>query len=154
MRAIYPGHLYELDHLDGGAKSQLQFVSRAPLHPPIEGVINQEVLRALIDRVQVLDAEVPWIGNQQILHHLRMALALHEARAMLRHVEKGEIRPERVIIGTDGHFVLTEVAAPGIDARSAETSGSARQGESPVTEGQAPSDPAARALPLTSPEDR
>lgn len=33
------------------------------------------------------------------------------------------------------------IAAPGIDARSAETgTGSARQGESPVTEGQAPSD--------------
>lgn len=106
MRVLEPGHLYELDHLDGGGKTLLQFVSRAPLHQPVEGVINQEVLRALIDRVQLLHAEVPWAGNDEILHHLRMALALHEARAMLRHVEKGHILPEVLPVGGDGHFVL------------------------------------------------
>lgn len=106
MRVLVPGHRYELDHLDGSGKTVLQFVSRAPLHEPQEGVINQEVLRAIIDRVQLLDSEVPWEGNRQILMHLRMALALHEARALLRHVEKGEIKPELVAVGADGHFLI------------------------------------------------
>lgn len=106
MRCVVPGHTYELDHLDGDGKTILQFVSRAPLHEPKEGVINQEVLRALIDRVYVLDAEVPWEGNQQIIHHLRMALALHEARAFLRHVEKGYVQPELLPVGSDGHIQI------------------------------------------------
>lgn len=108
MKVIEPGHRYELDHLDGNGKTTLQFVSRAPLHEPAEGVINQEVLRALIDRVQLLNSEVPWSGNAEILHHLRMALALHEARAMLRHVEKGHILPETLPVGSDGHFMIAD----------------------------------------------
>jgi hypothetical protein len=106
LRAITPGHVYVLDHLDGDNKSYLKFVSRPPLHEPREGVINQEVLRVLIDRVQFLDSEVPWQGNTEILHHLRMALALHEARAFLRHVEKGEIQPETLPVGRDGHIQI------------------------------------------------
>jgi len=107
MMVIYPGHTYELAHLDGEGTTRLQFVSRAPLHPPLEGVTNQEVIRALIDRVKVLNAEVPWEGNALILHHLRMALTLHEARAMLRHVEKGQLEPEHVRLDDHGHFALT-----------------------------------------------
>jgi hypothetical protein len=106
MKVITPGHVYSLDHLDGPGRTLLNFVSRAPLHEPREGVINQEVLRALIDRVQFLNSEVPWQGNAQILHHLRMALALHEARAFLRHVEKGEIQPETLPVGRDGHMQI------------------------------------------------
>lgn len=113
MKVLVPGHTYELDHLDGNGKTRLQFVSRAPLHEPAEGVINQEVLRALIDRVQLLDAEVPWSGNIEILKHLRMALALHEVRALLRHVEKGQILPELLSTGADGHFQL--IAVEGFD---------------------------------------
>ncbi|MCP1550654.1 MULTISPECIES: hypothetical protein [Methylorubrum] len=112
MKVLTPGHRYELDHLDGSGKTILQFVSRKPLHEPQEGVINQEVLRAIIDRVQVLDGEVPWEGNRQILMHLRMALALHEARAMLRHVEKGEIKPELLPVGADGHFIVQGASHP------------------------------------------
>lgn len=106
MKVIYPGHLYELDHLDGDRKTPLQFVSRPPLHPAKEGVTNQEVLRVLIDRVKVLDAEKPWAGNSEILFHLRMALGLHEARALTRHIEKGKLQPESVPVGEGGHFIL------------------------------------------------
>src|SRR5262245_26997718 len=106
MRALKAGHLYELDHLDGSGHTMLQFVQREPHHEPKEGVINQEVLRALIDRVQVLDSERPWEGNQAILYHLRIALVLHEVRAMMRKVEKDELQPELVSVGDDGHFIL------------------------------------------------
>ena len=107
MRTIYKGHEYLLDHLDGDSKTRLQFVQRAPLHPPKEGVTNQEVIRAIIDRVKVLNAEVPWEGNSQILYHLRMALLLHETRAMERHVEKHGLEVEKVATDEDGHFLLT-----------------------------------------------
>ena len=107
MKSIYPGHRYELDHLDGEGKTTLQFVRREPLHSPVEGVINQEVLRALIDRVRVLDAEVPWFGNAQIIYHLRMAIALHEMRAMQRNIEKHGYPIEDAAVGPDGHLVIT-----------------------------------------------
>jgi hypothetical protein len=111
MKVVEPGHAYDLDHLDGSGTTRIQFVSRPPLHASVEGVTNQEVIRALIDRVKVLDAEVPWSGNAQILHHLRMALALHEARAMLRHVEKGQLEPEFVELDAHGHFALRRADA-------------------------------------------
>lgn len=106
MKVVVPGHDYELDHLDGDNKTRLQFVSRPPLHDHIEGVTNQEVIRALIDRVKVLDSEVRWEGNDKILWHLRMVIALHEARAIIRHVEKGYIKPEELLLGEDGHIQL------------------------------------------------
>jgi hypothetical protein len=105
MRVMYPGHLYALDHLDGSKVTRLQFIQRQPHHKGKEGVTNQEVLRALIDRVEFLDRELPHMVNEQILHHLRMALVLHEARALVRHVEKGELKPEQVCLNqADGHF--------------------------------------------------
>lgn len=84
----------------------LQFIQRLPYHLKKEGVLNQEVLRALIDRVKVLNAEVPWEGNKEILYHLRMALVLHESRALFRKVEKKELDPEHLPVGDDGHFII------------------------------------------------
>jgi hypothetical protein len=106
MKVLVPGHTYELDHLDGPNKTVLQFVSRWPLHDPEEGVTNQEVLRAVIDRVQFLDSEVRWPLNDQIIWHLRQAIALHEARAFLRHIEKGVLHPEELPLGADGHIII------------------------------------------------
>lgn len=106
MRPIYPGHLYILNHLDGPGKTTIQFVQRAPLHEPKEGITNQEVLRAVIDRVKQLDREVPWSGNAEIIFHLRMAIALHENRALLRHVEKHNFAIEHSELGPDGHLLI------------------------------------------------
>lgn len=108
MKAIIPGHSYELSHLDGDGYETLNFVRRPPYHEPFEGTTNQEVCRVLIDRIKTLDREVPWEGNKQILYHLRMVIALHEGRALLRHVEKHGFEIENVRTGTDGHFVLVE----------------------------------------------
>lgn len=107
MRIVVPGHLYELDHLDGARKSFLQFVDRGHGRDT-EGTLNQEVIRALIDRVQYLDAEKPWPLNHEIVHHLRMALTLHEARALCRKVEKQTLQPEVLATGADGHFIFLE----------------------------------------------
>lgn len=58
--------------------------------------------------------------------------------AVAEHIGIGYVTT--VYAGDRPVFEIEVRAAPGIEARSAETSGSARQGESPVTEGQAPSD--------------
>ncbi|MBY3543703.1 hypothetical protein HFN71_28895 [Rhizobium laguerreae] len=106
MNSIYPGHKYQLSNLDGDGVQTLQFVQRAPLHEPQQGVTNQEVIRAIIDRVKFLDGEVPWEGNALIIYHLRMAIALHEARAVFRHIEKHDFAIEFCALDDDGHLRL------------------------------------------------
>lgn len=110
MRVLDKGHCYQLDHLDGVGTQTLQFCNREGGRQ-IEGVTTQEVIRALIDRTWYCNDCLPWSGNKLVVDHLRMALMLHEVRAMIRGVEKGEIRPEFVKIGTDSHFFLDESAS-------------------------------------------
>lgn len=98
------GHRYALSHLDGDKETVIQFVQRGPLHDPIEGVTNQEVLRSVIDRVKVLDSEKAWHGNDLILMHLRQAIALHESRALEMKISKGAADVEFYETGDDGHF--------------------------------------------------
>jgi len=49
---------------------------------------NQEVLRALIDRIKFLDKQKYHRFNKDILYYLRMALILHEERHLERLVEE------------------------------------------------------------------
>jgi hypothetical protein len=111
VKCLIPGHLYQIDHLDGQEKQSIQFVDRNHGRAT-EGTFNQELLRVLIDRIQFLESEKPWPLNEDILNHLRMALALHEARALCRKVEKGTLIPERLAAGTDGHFIYKAKACP------------------------------------------
>lgn len=118
MKIIEPGHIYELNWLDCKPQSsndldkpwmrnganQLIFVNREKTPHP--GAQTQEVIRALINRTQHCDNCLRWEGNDLIIHHLRMALVLHEARALGRKTEKGYIKPELIITDADGHFKL------------------------------------------------
>lgn len=109
MKVTEAGHVYELDQLDDTHRAILTFVKRdgdaENKHP---GVQNQEVLRALIDRVKYLEAQVPHEVNKAILFHLRMAFVLHESRALERRVAKlTNFEPENIATGPDGHFLLT-----------------------------------------------
>lgn len=107
MKIIDPGHHYSLASIDGKLKQALIFVKRFREGNNHAGTTNQEVLRVLIDRVKFLDAERPWEGNREILANLRQALVLHEARALIRKVEKDELLPEQVAVDLkDGHFQL------------------------------------------------
>ena len=110
MMIVEPGHVYKLHAIDGaeGESETLRFVNREPgsEHP---GTQTQEVLRALIDRTMHCDNCLRWAGNDKIIHHLRMALVLHEARALERKTEKGIIQPENVSTSAqDGHFTIHE----------------------------------------------
>ena len=103
MKIIEPGHIYQLVHQDGSGAGVLVFVNRED-GTEHEGTQTQEVLRALIDRTQHCDRCLRWDGNDQIIAHLRAALVLHEARALERKTAKGEIEPEKIETGPDGHF--------------------------------------------------
>lgn len=124
MKIIEPGHVYELNWLDGApdvavypagsviprqlyvAPHQLTFVNRekGTEHP---GTQTQEVLRALIDRTRHCDRCLRWPGNDEIIRHLQLALVLHEARALERKTLKGILTPEAIETGPDGHFKLS-----------------------------------------------
>lgn len=111
MKIVEPGHIYDLDWLDGqpaadDTSNRLIFVNREE-GTEHAGTQTQEVLRALIDRTQHCDDCLRWEGNDLIIHHLRMALVLHESRALARKTEKGLILPESVATGEDGHFKLS-----------------------------------------------
>ena len=108
MKVIETGHIYALRWLDGvpvQKENRLIFVNRETgrEHP---GTQTQDVLRVLIDRTQHCHSCLPHRVNDSIIYHLRMALALHEARALERKAEKGLYAPEKVMIGADGHFAL------------------------------------------------
>ena len=110
MVIVEPGHVYRLKSIDGADNEAetLRFVNREPgsEHP---GTQTQEVLRSLIDRTMHCDNCLRWAGNDKIIYHLRMALALHEARAIERKTEKGIIQPELIYVSAqDGHFTIHE----------------------------------------------
>jgi hypothetical protein len=109
MRAVEAGHIYELDCVDKVDEADieiLRFVNREPGHEH-PGTQTQEVTRALIDRTMHCDNCLRWWGNDLIIYHYRMALVLHEMRALERKTEKGIIAPElKVTSPSDGHFVL------------------------------------------------
>ncbi len=90
MKVLDPGHEYELDALDGAQANRLVFVKRAGegypgnvgSHP---GTIMQEVLRALIDRSEYVNGQIPSYWTEAALWYLRRAVWCFEARAALRH---------------------------------------------------------------------
>jgi hypothetical protein len=113
MRIIEPGHIYEFANMDFKIENpkhkhsqQIEFLNReeGKKHP---GIQTQDVIRAAINRTQHCDRCLRWEGNDLIIYHLRMALVLHEARALIRKVEKEELKPELVSLNEDGHFTLT-----------------------------------------------
>jgi N-acetylglucosamine kinase-like BadF-type ATPase len=110
MRVLDPGHRYALDNLETEGGTILQFRKDPALHDGdgYEGPSCQEVLRAVIDRVQELNREKPDIENAIIIHDLRHAIAAFEARALRRRVEKDGLEIEKVPVDTDGHLLLAK----------------------------------------------
>lgn len=105
VKVLEKGHIYELPNLDGNGIQKIEFVNRED-GTEHEGIQSQQLLAVLIDRTRHCDDCLRWEGNDQIIHHLRMALVLHEARALLRKTEKGQLKPEEINVGEDGHFIV------------------------------------------------
>lgn len=112
MKVLTAGHQYLLSNIksnDGGKDvNTLKFYNeKGASKDEITGTSNQEVLRALIDRVKYLDNELPHSFNKEIIYHLRKALALHEARHLTRMVDK-DVAVENFPVGDDGHFICLD----------------------------------------------
>lgn len=111
MRVIRPGHVYELDNVDGDDKQHIYFVTRRDENGELlpeglrsEGILTQELLRVAIDRTFYLYAEAPCDEDTEIIEHLRAALTLYETRAARRHIERLSMI-ERVVPCPDcGHI--------------------------------------------------
>lgn len=123
MRVLDPGHAYALPYLDQreGSSSEgvLTFVKRVgPGYPGNSfghaGTTIQEVLRALLERLQYLDSQIPCSQNEIAQAHLRGALLQMEIRAAIRHgrdwlpltrlarIEKEPTCPKCFHIGCEG----------------------------------------------------
>lgn len=95
MNVVEPGHVYELQNVDGDSVQVVRFVRRrddeAVVLPAVqreEGILTQELLRVAIDRTLYLNAEGPCAENVEIVDCLRRALQLYESRAARRTIEK------------------------------------------------------------------
>jgi hypothetical protein len=87
MKVLEPGHLYQLACLDGDKVEFLQFVKRIGDHypgnrpPAWPGTTMQEVLRALIERAQYVNRQIPCAETEAAIGLLSAALFLFEVRA-------------------------------------------------------------------------
>lgn len=106
MRVLDPGHSYSLDNLKSGGTTKFRFYKDAAIHGKGHaGPSCQEVIRMLIDRVQVLDSEKPWAGNESIVQKAREMLLLFELRALEMDLTEG-VPIESLPVGLDGHTFL------------------------------------------------
>lgn len=105
MREIIPGHRYALDDLKTGGSTILQFYQDPEIHgQQLSGPSTQEVLRAVIGRVEHLETEEHWPGNEMIVQRGREMIALFEMRALWFKVVKHGLAIERLPTGEDGHI--------------------------------------------------
>lgn len=122
MKCVEKGHVYDLrnrvvapakgresmnDHV--GSTQQIRFLNLQPGQEN-SGTTTQEVLRALIDRTRHCGNCMPHPINERVVYHLRMALVLHEARALERRVEKDGLAIENATIDGHGHLLLDSAA--------------------------------------------
>lgn len=119
MKCLETGHVYQPQNRTPNGKKlsinkdsqTVTFVNRQPGQEH-EGTTTQELLRILIDRTRHCANCMPHPNNERAIYHLRMALILHEARALERKTEKGVLAPEYLFTGGDGHLQL-ENTQPG-----------------------------------------
>lgn len=114
MIVIEKGHVYSpkirKEFEDKPAMDQVITFINKELGQEHNGTTTQEVIRILIDRTRHCANCMPHPNNERIVYHLRMALVLHEARALERKVEKDYFQVEYLETGLDGHLQLTQRA--------------------------------------------
>lgn len=110
MIVIVPGHTYDLANKENGHQ-RLQFFKDLPhSEEKVDGVLCQEVLRALIDRVLELNSQKPCHENIDIINGLRHILILFETRAARGTMEKCYSRigvnVEELPVNKNGHIFI------------------------------------------------
>lgn len=86
MKVLIPGHQFALSQLDGDGYELLTFVSRMGFKYPgnmisHSGTTTQEVIRALIYRLEYVDNQEPHIENMRAINFLRQTIIELESRA-------------------------------------------------------------------------
>jgi len=88
MEVIERGHIYKLDTKLGGEVLLTFFKDLPHSEESHDGVLCQEVLRALVDCVCELNRHMPCDENVRIIQNLRECIILFETRAYGRMLEK------------------------------------------------------------------
>ena len=105
MKVLNRGHVYKLNNNKSPSHSILTFFKDKKINGEgFDGTTNQEVLRALIDRIKFLDSQKPHPVNDEVINCLRKAIVLHEQRHLDRLLEKG-VEIENLETFNDSHIV-------------------------------------------------
>lgn len=104
MKVIDPGHEYELRSLDGEQTNRLVFVKREGEGYPGNvghhaGTTMQECLRALIDRANYVNEQIPCAETRSAIYHMTEAIYVLEVRAALRHKRRANFNRENAVNG-------------------------------------------------------
>lgn len=124
MNVIDPGHVYDLDSLDGEQANRLVFVKReGPKYPgnigSHPGTTTQEVLRALIERAHYVNGQAFCEETERVEMLLRECVVLLEKRAARLHGRKLTASLDAVVWGVGKCSLCGHVGCPG-DCRTAE----------------------------------
>ena len=92
MKVLDPGHMYELAVFDNvvPASHSLTFVKREGEGYPGNvghylGTQMQEVLRALVERAEYVNGQIPCDETTQVINHFKSAIYLLEKRHARKH---------------------------------------------------------------------
>ena len=126
MRTIDPGHVYELDSLDGVLAQQLTFVKRqGPGYPgnvgAHPGTTTQEVLRALIERSEYVNGQISCPETTLAIGLLQTALYLLESRAARRHGRILDESVDTLVSGIDKCVSCGHVGCAGLCRQGAQS---------------------------------
>lgn len=105
VRCTIPGHHYRLTHLVADGKGNLTptetatyldfFLKDSETGEATDGVMNEQVLVILFDRMQYLDSMYPCKENKEVIEHLHQCLTILEARRKDR-VDRGVLGQHKV----------------------------------------------------------
>jgi hypothetical protein len=107
MKTIERAHIYELENKHEGVQRLVFFKDLPADSAWHDGVLCQEVLRALIDRMLDLWAQRPCHESTEIIQKLRECLVLFETRAARGTLEKSYAKVgqhvEQLPVKANGH---------------------------------------------------
>lgn len=99
MKIKDPGHLYEVENLGESTVQEISFIKKeldpdktdGSLRTVVSGTTNEEVLKVIIDRIQILNGKFPCRENSIVITKLQEALMWLEKRTA-----------DRVVRGVEG----------------------------------------------------
>lgn len=109
IKVVEKGHVYHVESKQQTFSQKIIFFKDLPQGDPSnhDGILCQDLLRVLLDRINELNAQVPCVENVAIINNLREALILFETRAARRSLEKAYAKTgmhvEQLPVRENGH---------------------------------------------------